>query len=883
MVETPPPPVPAPSSLPPPVGWRPPSLLRLAARQAWRDLRGGELSLLLMAVALAVAALSAVGFFAERLQSGLSRDAQALLGGDAVLVADQPLPPVLAERARALGLRTSTSVGFPSMARAPEARGGASRLVAVKAVDAAYPLRGALQLADSPEADTAGTRSLRAAPPRGAVWVDAALLDALQLQVGEHLGLGDADLRIDAVLRIEPDRGAGFLSFAPRVMLNLDDLAATGLVQPASRVSHRLAVALPAGGEAAAVTRYLDETRRRITQEGWRGLRLETLEAGRPEMAQTLDRAATFLRLVALLAALLAAVAVAIAARHYADRHLDESAMLRVLGQSQRRIAGAYALGFGVAGLAASALGLLIGLALHQVFVWLLGRLVGAELPPPGPAPALLGLGVGMSLLIGFGLPPVLQLAQVPALRVIRRELGRPRAVSLLTALAGLAGFGAMLWATAATPQLGAIVVGGFALALLLFAAAGGGVMALLRRVVPAGGAALRLPRALRLATRQLAARPVQGMVQLAALSVGLLALVLLVLLRTDLIASWREATPPDAPNRFVINIQPDQAEAFRAHLAEAGVERYDWYPMIRGRLSAINGQPVRAGQFATERANRLVEREFNLSHAAEAPAHNRLLAGRWDAAAAQQAGALPALSVEEGLAQALGLKLGDRLRFDIAGQAQEGVIGSLRQVDWASMRVNFFVMFERAAMPELPVTWIAAFQAPPRVPGQTGPGFDNRLSQAFPNVTVVDLSATLAQVQRVLDQVVRAVEFLFAFTLAAGLLVLLAAIRASREQRLHEAAVMRALGASRTLMARVLQVELLGLGALAGALASVVAMGLGAALARYAFEFRWTAPLWVPLAGAAAGALLALLAGRWGLRGLLARPVVETLRRSSP
>ncbi len=868
--------------------FRPPSLLRLAWRQGWRDLRGGELSLLLIAVALAVAALSAVGFFAERLQSGLSRDAQALLGGDAVLVADQPLPPVLAERARALGLKTSASVGFPSMARAPEARGGASRLVAVKAVDAAYPLRGALQLADGPEADAARTRSLRAAPPRGAVWVDAALLDALQLQVGDRLGLGDADLRIDAVLRIEPDRGAGFLSFAPRVMLHLDDLAATGLVQPASRVSHRLAVALPAGGEAAAVTRYLDETRLRISQEGWRGLQLESLEAGRPEMAQTLDRAASFLRLVALLAALLAAVAVAIAARHYADRHLDESAMLRVLGQSQRRIAGAYALGFGVAGLAASAVGLLIGLAVHQVFVWLLGSLVGAELPPPGPAPALLGLGVGMSLLLGFGLPPVLQLAQVPALRVIRRELGRPRAVSLLTALAGLAGFGAMLWATAATPRLGAIVVGGFAMALLLFAAAGGGVMALLRQAVPAGGAALRLPRPLRLATRQLAARPVQGMVQVAALSVGLLALVLLVLLRTDLIASWREATPPDAPNRFVINIQPDQTEAFRAHLAEAGVARYDWYPMIRGRLSAINGQPVRAGQFATERANRLVEREFNLSHAAEAPAHNRLVAGRWDAAAAQQAGAAAAdapqaLSVEEGLAQELGLKLGDRLRFDIAGQAQEGVIRNLRQVDWASMRVNFFVMFERAAMPELPVTWIAAFQAPPRPPGQAGPGFDSRLSQAFPNVTVVDLSATLAQVQRVLDQVVRAVEFLFAFTLAAGLLVLLAAIRASREQRLHEAAVMRALGAGRKLMAQVLRVELLGLGALAGALASVVAMGLGAALARYAFEFRWTAPLWVPLAGAAAGALLALLAGSWGLRGLLARPVVETLRRSSP
>ena len=883
MADVPTPAAPALSAVPaaaPRAAWRPPGLLRLAARQAWRDLRGGELSLLLVAVALAVAALSAVGFFADRLQAGLARDAQALLGGDAVLVADQPPPPVLAERARALGLRTSGSLSFPSMARAPDARGGASRLVAVRAVDAAYPLRGMLQTASAPEAPA---RQRAEGPPPGAVWVEAALLDALQLQVGDRLELGDASLRIDAVLLAEPDRGGGFLSFAPRVLLPLDALEATGLLQPGSRVSHRLAVAAPPGGARAAVERFLDESRLRIAREGWRGLHLQTLAEGRPEMAQTLDRAATFLRLVALLAALLSAVAVAVAARNYADRHLDESAMLRVLGQSQRRIAGAYALGFGLAGLLASLIGLGLGLAVQQGFVSLLGGLLGTELPPPGGAPAALGLGVGMSLLLGFGLPPVLQLARVPALRVIRRELGRPRALSLLTALAGLAGFAAMLWSTAASPVLGAIVVGGFALALLLFAATAGLLMRALRRLVPDGGAARRLPRALRLATRQLAARPWQGMVQVAALSVGLLALVLLVLLRTDLIASWREATPADAPDRFVINIQPDQTEAFRARLAEEGVTRYDWSPMIRGRLVALNGQPLRPEAFQGERAQRLVEREFNLSHAARPPAHNRVVAGRWEAADSADPAAPVPLSVETGLARELGLKLGDRLRFDIAGQPQEGVIRSLREVDWASMRLNFYVMFERAEMPELPRTWVAAFRAPPRAAQAAGPGFDSRLSQAFPNLTVVDLGAAVAQVQGVLDPVVRAVELLFAFTLLAGLLVLFAALRASRAQRLHEAAVMRALGASRRLMAQVLAAELLGLGALAGLLASAAAMGLGAVLAQQAFAFRWTAPLWVPLAGAAAGALLAWGAGRWGLRGLLARPVVDTLRRSAP
>jgi putative ABC transport system permease protein len=353
------------------------------------------------------------------------------------------------------------------------------------------------------------------------------------------------------------------------------------------------------------------------------------------------------------------------------------------------------------------------------------------------------------------------------------------------------------------------------------------------------------------------------------ALAVGLLALVLLVLLRTDLIDSWRKATPPDAPNRFVINLQPEQAEAFRQRLVAAGVTRYDWYPMIRGRLVAVNGQPVSGDLLSAERAKRLVEREFNLSHAAELPPHNLLVEGRWQPEEAD------GLSVEQGLAETLGLKLGDRLRFDIAGQPREGRITSLRKVDWASMRVNFFVMFPQAQMPGLPASYISAYRAP------AVPGFDNQLAREFPNITNVDVSASIGQVQRVLDQVVRAVEFLFAFTLAAGLVVLFAAVTATREARTREFGLMRAMGASATLLARVQRTELLGVGALAGALASVAAMAVGWALARFAFEFTWNAPLWVPLAGAAAGAALALAAGWWGLRGVLQRPVVETLRHA--
>ncbi len=830
----------------------------LGWRTLWRDLRAGELRLLMVAVTLAVAALSSVGFFADRLQGGLQRDARQLLGGDVVLVSDHAPAPGWTQRAAAEGLDSVLTLGFPTMGRAPEAQGGATRLVALKAVERGYPLRGRLRLAQHAQ-DRAGTPT-DAVPASGQVWVDPSLLEALALRRGDTLLLGDSALRITELIALEPDRGTGFMSFAPRVLMNAADLPATGLVQPASRITWRLALA----GPEPAVQRYRAWAETELARPGMAGLRLETLDTGRPEMRTTLDRAAKFLNLVALLAALLSAVAVALAARAFAARHLDDCAMLRVLGLPKRRIAGAYVTEFGLVGLSASLAGVLIGWLVHHIFVALLAGLVDSALPAPGPWPALLGLGIGMTLLVAFGLPPVLQLAQVPPLRVLRRDVGALRPASLAVLGLGVAGFAALLLAVSADLTLGLIAVGGFAVAVALFALLSWVAVRLLRRWVHEQ----RAPRWLVLATRQLSARPAYAVVQVSSLAVGLLALVLLVLLRTDLIASWRAATPADAPNRFVINIMPEQGEAFRAVLRQAGVTRMDWYPMFRGRLVAINGQPVNPADYPEERARHLVDREFNLSHAAERPAHNDIAAGHWTT---DEAGAI---SVEQGLAETLRLRLGDRLRFDVAGMPLEARITSLRKVDWASMHVNFFAMFPRADMPDVPVTWIAAYRAP----GQ--PGFDHALVRQFPNITHVDMEQSIAQVQRVLDQVVRAVEFLFGFTLAAGLIVLFAAVSATREERAREFAVMRAVGAGSALLARVQQAELVGVGLLAGVLASAVAMGIGWAMARHAFDFHWTASPWVPLLGGVAGAGLALAAGWWGLREVLQRPVVQTLRR---
>jgi len=840
-----------------------PSFVQLGWRSLWRDLRSGDLRLLVLSVTLAVAALTAVGFFADRLKGGLARDARQLLGGDAIISSDNATPQAFIDRARALGLQITRTVGFPTMSRATEAQGGASKLVAFKAVEAGYPLRGSLKVASQPGMPEQTTRDI---PAPGEAWIDAPLLEVLNLKIGDSVLLGDSVFRLARIIALEPDRGGGFLNFAPRVMVNQADVAATQLIQPASRLNYRLAVA----GEDAQVAQFIAWAQNEIKAGNLRGIRLESLESGRPEMRQTLDRAEKFLNLVALLAALLSAVAVALAARGFAASHLDDCAMLRVLGQRQRTIALAYAFEFVLVGLLGSVLGLCIGYAVHYGFVYLLAGLVAAALPAPSIWPVAFGLGMGLTLLVAFGLPPVLQLAQVPPLRVIRRDLGGLKPASVLVLALGIIGFATLLLAASSDLKLGLIAVGGFAVAVALFAALSALAVKLLRVSVNDAHA----PSWLVLATRQISARPAYAVVQVSALAVGLLALILLVLLRTDLIASWRQASPPDAPNRFVINVQPDQSEPFKQNLRSAGVTQFDWYPMIRGRLIAVNGKAVSPDDYEDERAKRLLDREFNLSHSAQPPDYNEVVAGQWQP---QEQGAI---SMEEGIAATLGLKLGDQVRFDVAGVQSQARVTSIRKVDWASLRVNFFFMYPLAQMPgDVPISFISAFQAPK---GATGQGFDNQLVRQFPNITSVDTSATLMQVQRVLDQVIAAVEFLFAFTLAAGMVVLFAAVTATREERAREFAIMRAVGARASLLRQVQRAELIGVGVLAGVLASAVASAVGWALAKYVFQFAWAPTPWVVPGGALAGGVLALAAGWWGLRDVLRRPVVETLRRAA-
>ncbi|PLY47470.1 ABC transporter permease [Janthinobacterium sp. ROICE36] len=841
-------------------------MLRLSLKMTGRDWRAGQLRFLLVALIVAVAALSAVGFFVDRLRAGLNRDAHQLLGADLVISADQPVNAAWRAEAQKRGFTLADTVTFPSMAQAGEGEQSTSQLASIKAVSPGYPQRGKLKITTAlSEAQDAVGRPTDQVPAAGTLWVDAAILSSLNARLGDTLTLGDKAFTVTQLIASEPDRGASFLNFAPRVMLPLSDLAATALVQNGSRVSYRLLLSAPPA-RAAELAQYQAWLESQIKTQAIKGVRIESLESGSPQMQSTLDRADRFLSLVGLLSAMLAAVAVAMAARRFMLRHLDACAMLRCLGLTQNQVTAMYVIEFLLVGLAGSVVGVMVGFGGHLVLLELLGKLVQSDLPPVSLLPALQGVATGMLLLLGFALPPILQLRNVPHNRVIRREQEPPQALALATYGLGIAAFVVLLLWQAGDVKLALLTAAGFLAGFAVFALCGWlGIKSLksLRGVFNHQG--------WRFAVTSLQRRPGATVIQVVSLALGLMALLLLTVVRGDLMLAWRNATPPDAPNRFMINILPEQKDPIAARLAQAGVANAPLYPMIRGRLVAVNGKAITEETYQDDRAKGLADREFNLSTMATMQEENKLVAGKWFSNAA---GAPFEASVEEGIAKTLKLKLGDKLRFDIAGQSVEAAITSLRKLEWGSMRVNFFVIINPAAMADTPQTWITAFHLPP---AQADLG--NALLRDYPNLTVVDVGGVLKQIQGVLDQVVTAVEFLFAFTLASGLLVLYAALMGSQEERTREAGLLRALGATRRQLAQEQLIEFSLVGALAGLLAATGAAAMGWALATYQFKFAWSFAPGVWAFGLLAGALCAIAGGWLGLRNVLKHPPLQTLR----
>lgn len=822
----------------------------LAWRFLRRDARAGELPLLALAIAVAVAALASVGFLSDRITQGLEHRANQLLAGDVLLKADAPWSEAIATEAGTRGLVISESILFNSMVSTEEQ----ALLSGIKAVGQGYPLRGEVRIApalDAPEHRAQGI------PAQGEVWVDEALLSGLQRRVGDSLSVGLVEFRIAAVLRHESDRGGSFFSFLPRLMLNTADLPATGLLALGARAEYRLHLI----GPSQAVASF----QQWLTPRLERGQTADDIGQAQPQVRMALDQAGRFLRLAALLAIVLSAVAVGLCAHRFVQRHQQACAVLRCLGARQGQIAGLYALEALFLALMASALGLAVGWVTQQGLAYGVAQLTGEALPPPSWAPVGQGMALGLLLTLGFALPRFLELARTPPLRVLREEATRRSPLSLgVSGMAGLGFLGLVFWVAqdpvlAVAASVGLVVsLGGFALLAHtgLWAVAGLG-----RRF--RGGFGFNH------ALAALARRRASATLQITALGLGICALLILTVVQADLVKNWQNRVPADAPNRFILNILPTQVAPLSAFFESQGFQKVPMYPMIRGRLVAINAVPVNPDAFEEARAQRLARREFNLSFGTDLPGHNTVVSGQWHGQAHS------GFSVEHSLMGSFSLKLGDVLSFDVAGQRITAPITSFRELDWDSMQVNFFVIASPDLFAAHAPTLITSLHWPEDKTALI-PGF----VRDFPNLSLIDVGSILRQIESVFNELIRVVQWVFAFALLAGLVVLLSALQATHDERAHEQALLRTLGASKHAIMRAFGIEFLVCGLLTGFLAGLGALLAGYALATGVFKLdAYTPSLWVLLQGMLAGVLLIGLAGFWHIRVLLAHPPLWRLR----
>jgi len=913
------------------------NLLRLSFNLLRRDWRAGEWRVLLLALVLAVGSLATVGLFADRVRQALQQQAQSLIGADLRITSSRPFSPAYRKMAQARGLRVVESRSFPSMV----SHGEQVLLSEIQSVEVGYPLRGKIeieppsppaplpqagegsgsiparsvitpsplmgegggeggnsklspspqetpspqssdgttsqstkpangQVAGYPASGRGGERERQSSIPlRGTVWVDERLLRRLDMNVGDEVGIGARRFTVAARIVKDIDQSIGFASFAPRVLMNDADLASTGLLQEGSRISYRLMIA----GDAVQV-----KALRAALQEKLSGNeKMEDVRDARPEIRTALERAEHFLGLAALTAAILAGAAMALAARRFVLRHLDGCAVMRCLGAQQGQVLWLFLYQFILLGVLAVLLGGLLGYVTQALLVESIASMRGASLPQPSVLPLLKAAVSGFALLLGFAFLPLLQLRKVSPLRVLRRELGVPEFRGWL--IYGLAvGVLALLFLWhAGSLKLGMAVLGGLLAGLLVF-----GWLAWLLLHGLARNAFFFQPH-WRHAFSNLMRHGRSAAVQVVALSLGGMALLVLTLVRADLLESWQGKLPPDAPNRFLVNIQPDQIQPVQKFFARQSLPIPELQPMVRGRLIAINDRAINGDSYPDPRARALVEREFNLSWMEQMPAWNELVSGKWwtDSPSKPNPPKPPLsggsqegqLSVEEGIAKTLGIHLGDTLTYDVAGSRFTAHVTSLRKVQWDSMRVNFFVIATPELLRDFPASYLGSFYLPPdkvRV--------GDELSREFPNLLLIDTGAVIGQVRNIMDQIAQTVSAVFVFTLLSGLAVLYAALLATQDERSHEAAILRTLGADSRYLRRLHLSEFAVLGGLSGLFAAAGAVLLGWVLARFVLEIPYQADISIWFIGCGGGIVVVMLAGWLATRKLTLRPPLRIL-----
>ncbi len=824
--------------------------LRFALVAFGRDVRSGELAVLFGALVVAVAALTAVGFFTSRVSQAIRAQAGEVLAGDLRLESGRSPSPRYEAEARSRGLAVAHLTSFPSVVYA----GDVSQLATVFGADAAYPLRGQLKIAAVPYGSAHPVSGI---PAPGEAWADSRLLARLAVPVGGRLRLGALSVRVTAVLDYRPDQGTGLADLAPTILINGADLARSELLGPGSRATWSLLYA----GPPAAVDAYAAWLR---TQKS-AAERLTDAGESSEQMKSATERSGRFLNLAALVTVLLAAVAVAMAARRYASRRLDLVALLKSLGASQRFVLGTTLTELVLVGLCGAVAGTVLGFGAESGLAWLVRGLLKTELPPPSLLPAWLGLGTAATMLVGFALPPLLQLRRVPPARVLRHDLAPPPLRWGLPYLAAAGALAALLYALVRDPRLVGYAVGGLFASALVLGAAGTLLVRVTRSVRGGAGIAWRYGLA------NVARRGRESVVQIVAFGLSLTVLLLLALVRNDLIDEWQRSLPPGAPNHFLINIPPADAGPLAEFLTGHGVAAPVLAPWVRARLVAVNGVPMQARMPRSDRGRAFAEREQNLSWAEALPPDNRVVEGAWWQ---HPDPAQPQVSVATEFQEELGLKVGDRLGFDVAGESIVATVANVRKVRWDGFRPNFFLLFAPGVLDASTGTFMTSVH----LDAAQRPALAE-LVRRFPSVTVIDVAALLGEVRRIMDRAAVAVEYVFGFTLVAGLAVLFAAIQSTRDERRYESAILRTLGASRRTVLYGVAAEFTALGLLSGVLAASAASAIGWLIASRLFGLHYAFDWTVWLGGLLAGALIVGVAGTFATRRVVQSSPMRSLR----
>jgi putative ABC transport system permease protein len=825
-------------------------ILRFALRNLWRDLKSGELSVLLLALCVAVLSLTAVGFFTNRIAQGVRAQAAEVLAADLRLESPNPIPAQYFERARALRLSSARIVTFPTAVF----NGDASQLAALNAVSATYPLRGHVKIADTPFGVAHTTERI---PGRGEAWVDARIIAQLGIEIGGRVRVGAASFKVTQVLDYRPDQGTGFVNLAPAVLLDLADVDATQLIQPGSRVTYAALFA----GQPTAVQEFHDYL---VTSKA-PGERLREVDESSRQLNSAIDRASRFLNLASLASVLLAAVAVAMGARRYAARHIDTVALMKCMGASQRFVLAISIFELTSLALAAVAAGALLGYWAQSGLAWLLRDLIRTELPPASLAPLAIALVTVTAMLIGFALPPLLELKSTPPARVLRRTVTAPPLRFGLVYVFAVGALFAILWSLVRDTELVVGLLAGVLGVGAVLAVAGYGLVRLTGRLRGGVGVAWRYGLA------NVSRRGGGSVVQIVAFGLGLMVLLLLAVVRGDLLTDWRRSLPGDVPNNFLVNIAPDERAPLEAFLKSRGFGTPQMYPMVRARMIAINGAPSESIRLKGDRGRGFLEREQNLTWSRQLLDDNELIAGHWWTP--DEIGK-PLVSISSEYQEALSLKLGDTLSFDVAGERLTVRVASIRKVRWDSFRPNFFLVFPPELLDGAAGTYMTSiYLTPAERPALVD------LVRRFPTISVFDVDAILKQIREIMDRASLAVQYVFLFTLAAGVVVLLAAVQSTRDERRYESAMLRTLGASRLTVLQGVAAEFSALGFLSGTLAAMGASGIGWLLASRLFSLEFAFDPWLWVIGLVCGTVLVGVSGTLATRRVVNTPPIVTLR----